>query len=58
MIINEASRRKVKENKEDKMSLVIILRGTEGEPKRRLAPARARVTGCEIVGEVKYDRQW
>ena len=38
--------------RECKIDLVIILRGTDGEPKTRLAPSRARVTAREVVGRV------
>ena len=44
---------KVKEKSDERISIVIILRGTEGEPKSRLAPSRARVTERETVGDEK-----
>ena len=39
------------------MDFVIIFRGTEGDPKSRLAPYKERVTAREVVGEEKYERQ-
>ena len=36
----------------------MILRGTEGDPNKRLAPSRAQVIAREEVGEGKKDREW
>ena len=42
---------KVRTIRDCKIAFVIILRETEGEPKTRLAPSRARVTAREVVGD-------
>ena len=47
----DTSRLKVKKIKDSKIDFVIILRDTEEEPKRRLAPSRDLVTEREVVGE-------
>ena len=47
----ETSRLKVNEIRDSKIDFVIILRDTEGEPKRRLAPSRDLVTEREVVGD-------
>ena len=50
-MVKEVSLRKVREKRDLRMSLVMIFLETEGEPKIRLAPSRARVTEREVVGE-------
>ena len=44
---------KVKENKASRIDFVIIFLGIEGEPKRRLAPSKDRLTAREVVGDEK-----
>ena len=44
---------KVRAKRESSMDLVIIFRGVDGEPKRRFAPSKERVTEREEVGEDK-----
>ena len=48
---------RVKKKSEDKIDYVIIFRGIEGEPKRRLAPSKERVTAREEVGEERNEWQ-
>ena len=42
---------KVSEIRDCNISLVMIFLGVEGEPNKRLAPLRARVTALEAVGD-------
>ena len=51
--MKEASGRRVKVKSEDRICLVIIFRGVEGEPKSLLAPCKDLVTAREVVGEDK-----
>ena len=52
-ITNETWGLNVRAKRESSIDLVIIFRGVEGEPKRRFAPSKERVTEREVVGEVK-----
>ena len=49
----EALLLKVSEKREASIAFVIILRETDGEPKRRFASSKERVIEREVVGEGK-----
>ena len=52
-VMKEALGNIVKEKRSSRIGLVIILRGIEEEPNKRLAPCKERVTEHADVGEVK-----
>ena len=52
-VMKEVEGDEVRENKASRIDFVIIFRGIEGEPKRRLAPSKERLTAREVVGDEK-----